>query len=639
MSLYKRILISVLSILAVLYGTVFYIQYNSVRVYLDEQQVNTVNNSANTLALVIPLQYERNDIVGIESSIFAAFDSGYYSEISFESFKDKRVIKRKIDDLKKQVPTWFDNNFGFSSVEERIVITTGWVQFGEVKVVSNTRMATYQLWQSALDLSMWFFAAFLATSLLINRILVYILKPLDDLTLYAEALGENNFDSTVAATSVTELQTLNLAMQKMAFKLKHEYLLQENEMQSLRQQLLQDGLSGLGNRDYFNAQVESYLQDTPSTTLYMISCESLNDVYRTYGFGARDKVIKQIGTSLKSLIEDVEHVALSRISPVEFTLCLPLLTMMDAEKLAQRLNRTVKKQFAQFAELSDVRVSVGGVITDHAQSSTQLLSMADNALQASKGLAWGYSILQDDELSLSKSDWANVISRALSQKSYKIRKMPVLLCNSDAIEHQEVFISILDEDNVYHAGEFVHIIEQKQLCAEFDVSVVEHILSRDDINGKIAINLMSGTFSSDYFMGWFASLIKKNKNHFDRIVFEIPESAFIYHNQRITTFIRMLNEYKVEWGVDNFGRHFKSLDVVVNHKPSYVKLDYLYVSMLSRQQSGYELIGAIIKSAQNFDIKVFATRIENEHQRTKFLELGVNGYQGYITKSHVTAVE
>lgn len=107
----------------------------------------------------------------------------------------------------------------------------------------------------------------------------------------------------------------------------------------------------------------------------------------------------------------------------------------------------------------------------------------------------------------------------------------------------------------------------------------------------------------------------------------------------MSEFVAILNKYRLFWGVDNFGRHYKSLNVVVQYKPHYVKLDYLYVSMLSRQQSCAELIEAIIKSAHNLDIDVYATRIENNVQKAKFIELGVDGYQGYITKSQSFVTE
>ncbi|MGF1685382.1 EAL domain-containing protein [Photobacterium japonica] len=639
MSLYKRILISVLSVFAVLYGIVFYIQYTSVKNYLHEQQVNTVNNTVSSLSLIIPHQHEENGNSGVEAAIFAAFDSGYYKEISFLLYKEDDYITRLASNDKNHVPAWFADSYGFNEVRESVVITSGWAQVGELVVVSNTSMAEDQLWKSTLDLSMWFFAAFLATALIINRIITYILRPLSALTHYAEQLGNNEFEAHVSQTTVSELKTLNQAMQKMASKLKSEYERQQHVVKSLRMQVQQDGVSGLGNRGHFTDHVSSYLNETKTCTAFLIACDSLDDIYQVYGFEARDKVVKQIGCSLESLMSDANVVALSRISAAEFTVCLSRMSVMEAEKLAKQIHIAVKKTFAPYTELTDIKVHIGGAVTDSATSPTQLLSMADNALQSSKGLVWGYSIFQDDQSALTKSAWLKKIQFAIEHKNYQLRSIPTLSLTDKKIVHDEVFISICDEDTVHNAGEFIHIIEQHQLCAIFDRSVVEYIIATVTDKRNIAINLMVNTFTNASFVDWVESALQKKKHAFNNCTFEIPEQAFIHFDSNIKEFIAILNKHGIKWGVDNFGRHYKSLDVVVQYKPHYVKLDYLYVSMLSRQQSCAELIEAIIKSAHNIDIDVYATRIENNVQKAKFIELGVDGYQGYITKSHTTVTE
>ncbi|GAL08993.1 membrane bound c-di-GMP receptor LapD [Photobacterium aphoticum] len=639
MSLYKRILISVLSVFAALYGIVFYIQYSSVKNYLNEQQFNSVNNTVSSLSLVIPYQYEQNDNTGIEAAIFAAFDSGYYKEISFQLYKDDSFITRLASNDKSNVPSWFSQYVGFSPAHEKVVITSGWTQIGELVVTSNTNMAEEQLWQSTFDLSLWFFAGFLATALFINRMIEYILRPLGTLTRYAEQLGNNNFDASVSKTSVTELRTLNQAMQKMASKLKSEYERQQHVVESLRKQVQQDGVSGLGNRGHFTDHVSSYLSETKSCTGFLITCDSFEELYQHYGFEARDKVVKQVGCTLNALVDDTQLVALSRISAAEFTVCLPPMTVMEAEKFAKRVHLAVKQAFAPYTDLTDIKVYVGGAVTDTVASPTQLLSMVDNAMQAARGLAWGYSIHQDDHNAFSKSQWLNKIKYAIGQKNYQLRSIPTLSLTGKRKVHDEIFISICDEDKIYHAGEFVHIIEQHQLCAIFDRSVVEYITTTVTGNKNIAINLMANTFATSSFVDWFDIELQKNKDAFRHCTFEIPENAFIHFGQTVSEFVAILNKYRLFWGVDNFGRHYKSLNVVVQYKPHYVKLDYLYVSMLSRQQSCAELIEAIIKSAHNLDIDVYATRIENNVQKAKFIELGVDGYQGYITKSQSFVTE
>lgn len=636
MSLYKRILFSVLFILTALYSVVFSIQYYSVRGYLSEQQINTVNNTANSLALVIPIQYEKNSNVGIETAIFAAFDSGYYKKISFQAFKDKRVFQREIETSLTQVPKWFETYLGFQPIEEKFVISSGWLQIGELTIISNTGMAMQQLWYSTMNLSLWFLAAFLTTALVINRVLKFILKPLAHLTVYAEFLGENKFDATVIEPRVSELSTLSRAMQKMAEKLKHEYENQQQEAYELRKRVLQDKVSGLGNREYLYAQIESYLQENTSCSIFMIACDSINEIYQKYGFGARDKMVYQISRELSHQVDAIEQVVLARISNTEFIFFLPQMALSDAEDLVKKCHSSIIKQFVPYHKLSDINVYSGSVVTDGVGSVKQLLSMVDNAVQSAKNSECGFSVQHQNNDALGKMDWLYVIRKAISLKNYKFRVMPAIANDDKTVLHQEFLLSICVDGKSYQAGEFVHFIEQQKLCAEFDKSVIEYLLDNNSCENNVAVNIMAGTFYDDSLCQWLDVNLQYNKNKFINVFFEIPESAFVYYEEQVSKFVCLLERYGLNWGVDNFGRHFKSLDAVISYKPSYVKLDYFYGSMLSDSSAGIELVKGVIKSAKNFDIDVIATRVENHQQRVKFLELGVDGYQGYVTGvSHV----
>ena len=76
MTLYRQLLATMLLLFGLLFAATYWVQFNSTRTYLAQQQETTVINTATSLGLALTPYLENGDKVGAESVIQAIFDGG-----------------------------------------------------------------------------------------------------------------------------------------------------------------------------------------------------------------------------------------------------------------------------------------------------------------------------------------------------------------------------------------------------------------------------------------------------------------------------------------------------------------------------------------------------------------------------------
>ncbi len=84
------------------------------------------------------------------------------------------------------------------------------------------------------------------------------------------------------------------------------------------------------------------------------------------------------------------------------------------------------------------------------------------------------------------------------------------------------------------------------------------------------------------------------------------------------------------WGIDQFGRHFQSLEYLTELLPVYVKVDQGYMSIISKDENAQSVLAAVCRTAHNAGVITVVTRVESEHQMEIINQLFVDAYQGIV---------
>ena len=167
------------------------------------------------------------------------------------------------------------------------------------------------------------------------------------------------------------------------------WALQIKRHQSQLQRLAQtDTLTGLGNRHFFTQKSERALVDAArageSAALVMFDLDHFKAINDTYGHGAGDWVLKQVGKTCASHCRKVDY--LGRIGGEEFAVLLRGLDLASAARLAEECRSQLAQIDTRDCGYSFVVTASFGV-SSTAQSGydlSRLLSHADQMLYRAK---------------------------------------------------------------------------------------------------------------------------------------------------------------------------------------------------------------------------------------------------------------
>ncbi|OOE37977.1 GGDEF domain-containing protein [Salinivibrio kushneri] len=635
MTLFNQIFSWMLVIFFCIVLAVFGIELNTTRNFLLNQQTSDVNNTVNSMGLALAPYLESDDKVAAESVINAFFDGGFYREVNLTLLSDNSEIVREYPVQIQGVPQWFIDLDIFPVITEKQTITSGWMQLAEVEVVAHPGYAYKQLWKSFVQLGTIMVVIFLVASVIIAWQLQRSLRPLARITAKAGEIAKNKFGDPIPLPPTTELKTVVNAINVMTDQLKNYFEQQAKEADRLRKTAYRDAVSGLGNRSFYVGQLKSWLTESGVGGMALIKVDLIGEAYKNHGFEAGDRVVEQFANNLTTTIISDDNMTAARLSKDEFVILAPNSDPDDLRLLGESVLAMVVDMQADPTGLTPPKVAVGLAINGGGnQDASVLLSQADNALSQARNTPEHPVVLIDQSIgdaAMGKQQWKALLHEAVAQELFVFKYQPATDSESNRL-HQEVFSAIEKDDQYYGAGHFLGAVEQLQLGETLDKYVITHVLktlSQDASVGPLAVNLTLSSVTNASFIRWLGTTLYQHRKLAGQLLFEIPEVAFVRHADHTGLLIDQIRQAGFQFGVDNYGRNFQSLDYLQRFKPDYVKIDFAYTSHIEDDAQGH-VLASICRTAHNLNITTIATRVETDAQLAHLSELFVNGFQGYI---------
>ncbi|WP_434362706.1 EAL domain-containing protein [Parasalinivibrio latis] len=609
---------------------VFGVQLNTTRNFLLTQQSAEVNNTVNSMGLALAPYLESNDKIASESVINALFDGGYYQKVQLKMLADNSEIVREYPVNYDGIPHWFTDLNLFPAIEENRTLTSGWLQLAEVTVVSHPGFAYRELWKATTQLASWFGLTLLIAALIIALQLKHSLSPLKVITHRAREIANNRFGNPIELPKTADLRTVVQAINSMSTKLQQYFEAQAKEAEKLREKAYQDAVSGLGNRNFFMAQLRSWVHDGGEGGIALIKVEQIDKAYDDKGFAEGDSLVASIANRINTSLS-LSEATTARIGRDEFALILPGVTADDLKQIGSLLLDTLRTHVE--ADV-DAHLAIGLVANDNQTDVGKLLSQADNALaMAKQNPAQPLHLIRHTSSSnvMGKTQWKTLVEEAISEGLFVYKYQPAVASDRSPL-HREVFTAIEKGEHFYGAGQFLNAIEQLKMGEHLDRHVISRLLvmlNSGELVGPVAVNLTTTSSTSASFLRWLTEKLSHAKNLSGQLLFEIPESVFVYHQDNASLLADSIVRLGFGFGVDNYGRHFESLDYIKDFQPSYVKIDFAYTADINDEDKRM-LLSSISRTANNLGITTIATRVETEQQLQQLSELYVDGFQGFV---------
>lgn len=633
MTLYKQLVAGMISVILMLLISVFIIEFNTTRQNLVQQQKSEVNNTINTVGLALAPYLEAKDTVAVESVINALFDGSSYSVVRLIFLDTGEEILRSYPIKPNRVPKWFTDLHLFDKVHDRRVVTSGWMQLAEVEIVSHPGDAYTQLWLAFERLVIAFCCIMLLGLFAISFILRRALRPLNLIVEKMEQVARNQFGEPLPRPSTQDLIYVVDGINSMSAQLEQSFKAQAREAQQLRERAYIDPVSQLGNRAYYMSQLNAWLSEGGIGGVAILEASFIRELYDDKGYEAGDGMIRELADHLKVSLSS-PNATLARISTEEFGFILPNMDESELRLTSDSILTYVQDMNADPTGMASSNLSLGVVHSKTKSTTREVLTLLDNALAQSKSnpeIAYGYVTGEDSDNLMGKQQWKQLVEEAISNDWFSFR-LQAANNSWGQTYHREVFSAIEKDGERYSANQYLFALEQLNASNLFDEYVINAIITRlnsGEFSEPVAINISQSSIAQPSFIRWVTQTLKKHNSIAPLLHFEIPENCFIHEPHHTALFCNAIRTAGADFGVDNYGRNFQSLDYINEFRPAYVKLDYLYTHHLDDEKQKFTLT-SISRTAHNLGIKTIASRVETQTQLDFLSEHFIEVFQGFI---------
>ena len=645
MTLYRQILLFILSLLVILFIGTWLTKLQSTRIFLQDQLESHAQDTATSLGLSISTHLTDNDTAAMDTMINAIFDRGYYRTIQLDDLAGTTLVKRSVDVQIDGVPFWFIKWVPLSAPSATAMVMNGWQQAGTLFVRSHPGYAYKTLWETATRTALGFTLTAVFVSIIGGYLLRILLRPLQRVEHQALALCKRQYEIQEDIPKTRELRRVVAAMNQMTKKVKAMFDEQARVAERLRKNAYRDALTGLGNRRFLESQVTARLHREAGSiqgVFLLLQVHDLQQLNDQKGFQAGDALLERISQLLQEIISHVTNYAAARLTGGDFGIFLPDINQEEAERICEAISSLFNQLAEEQLSLNDNVGHVGGVFYTDATTFGQLLSVADRALRNAASLGantWSLQPLDKKTRSTAhgRQQWKEILVNVLNNKDLALYAQPCMTCKKHKErKHLEVLSRITHplSGKILSATLFLPTAESLGLIAEFDKLVIELALQalRDKaVTDFLAINISTSSIQDKEFSDWLFKQLEAMPKHCPSLQFEFTEFTAVKHLNIIRPIATRLKELGHGFALDHFGQSFSNFGYLKSLQPDYVKIDRAYTDELTNADSdAHFFISSLCGVAHSLDIAVIAEGVENEQQLHLLQELPIDGVQGFF---------
>ncbi|MCL1127436.1 bifunctional diguanylate cyclase/phosphodiesterase [Shewanella surugensis] len=633
MTLFRQIYSLLLALFLIIIISISYFQFHATKTFLTQQMASDLNNTSTSLGLMLVPELEAGNPEAVKALIETLFDGGYYQQITLTWLvggeKETWSNPLEIED----VPNWFISLNLFSPITKETIITSGWTQLAQLEITAHPGMGYNELWKSMSNLVITIFILFLFALIVARISLIWLLKPLNNLSIYAKNIAKRQFDPKMELPKTTELKEVVQAFNLMSAQLKKVFSSLNDEISALRRTNLVDEVSRIPNRQYLVSRLNSWLSETSSGTLFMVKMDWLADVHSQHGYQVRDQTIRLLAQEIQQQLNTLSPSVIARIAAYEFAFLVTDIERDVVNKYLQTLIRTINQEISKAGYTANEKFAIGIAERSGQMNVSDILAQADNALQSAisnnKIFYWYES---HEQILFTQVQWRENLISAIENKKFTFRLQPIQVRNTHEVFQKELFCQLTLDNNIIQAGQFMPYIEQLSLGSMLDKCLLETLIQKQLLilnEEPIVINLTHQSLNNTDFHQWLNTFLK-NAKWGKKAIFDIPEAAVYSNFETCQTLCNIISNNDACFGIDHFGRQFGSMSYLQKLRPQYVKLDQSF-TVNDDNQHNMELRRALVNIAGELNIDVIATGIQNTEQLNYFKSLNIQYYMGFIS--------
>ncbi|RMR09722.1 putative bifunctional diguanylate cyclase/phosphodiesterase [Pseudomonas syringae group genomosp. 7] len=409
---------------------------------------------------------------------------------------------------------------------------------------------------------------------------------------------------------------------------------------SLRRLVGQDPLTGIANRQGFQALLTARLAEGGSLALGHLDLDNFRRANDSLGHQAGDRLILQVVARLTNQLEAGDQIA--RLGGDEFALLIDTrATPARALQLAERITDVLSEPYWVDGESLLLGCSLGIAHSQARPEADPLMWHAHIAMRQAKSMQGCTYHLFDERINRnarSLADLEGELRRALRRDELELHYQPRLCLDTGRIVGLEALVRWRHQERgLLPPGEFVPLAEQSGLIVPLGYWVIFRALRDMQAMREqgfaplhMAINLSFRQFQDSQLLPTLSRLIEEHKVDAHWLEFELTETAVMRRSDQVRQTMDALRQLGVRFSLDDFGTGYSSFMHLNSLPIALLKIDMGFVEQMELREENRKLVNAMINLAHNLNLEVVAEGVETTGQLELLRGFGCNQVQGYL---------
>ncbi|MGY6588499.1 MAG: EAL domain-containing protein [Wenzhouxiangella sp.] len=399
-----------------------------------------------------------------------------------------------------------------------------------------------------------------------------------------------------------------------------------------------DSLTGLANRDYFEAQLAQAILGGEPLAVIMLDLDLFKTINDSMGHRAGDQILQMMAERLERAMDQRGLVA--RFGGDEF---LFMVDLAKADKglstICQSLLEAVSLPFEMDQQQIGLTASLGASrFPEDGATVEDLMQSADLAMFAAKTAGrkqarfycQEYRQMADERLRKQQA-----LRRAIEQSEFIFHYQPIIDLQTGQVDKVEALIRWRQPDGKLLAplhfiplAESLGIIDEIS-CWAYDEAVAQCQRWRGNgLNLQLSINLTGQCLKSENLV---ARLLQNQPavGTCRPMVIELTESQLIFDRKEDFASLQALVNRGFELAIDDFGTGYSSLNYLAEMPARFLKIDRSFTNSLHTGKR-LSLTRGIVSIARELGLKVIAEGVETREQLECLQAMSCDYAQGYL---------
>ena len=402
-----------------------------------------------------------------------------------------------------------------------------------------------------------------------------------------------------------------------------------------------DSLTGLPNRAYFRAQMNSALvkcDKNRNCAVLVLDIDEFKQVNDSLGHPIGDELLRSIAERLKSVSGG--NYPLSRFGGDEFVILLPELRCKEeASALAGIVVDALNEPFRAGGHEIVVGASIGIATTiDGVANADILLRNADLALYRSKEDGKGMWKFYKPDMGIqmeARLGLENDLRKALKNNEFMAYFQPLVDVRSKRITTCEALIRWNHPTlGIVPPSVFIPVAEEMGLIVDIGEWILREACyecKRWPSSIRVAVNLSSIQFKRGDIIKTVKNALADSGLSASRLELEVTESVMLHDMGKTRNILHELCDMGIRISLDDFGTGYSSLSYLHSLPLHKVKIDRSFVIDINTNKKSLTLLKNIVQMSKQLGLSIVVEGIERDEQlETIMQEVAVDEIQGYL---------